>query len=523
MGETLRRMWGNPYFHPWSARRNIDVAALALVIVGLALAGLATAVTLWGTADLGVIAGPPGGTVLHVNPGSFAWQEGIRPGQPVVAIYSSDSPTGAGIVTSTEGGEVGAMEGAGTVRLRDSLPSALFALALAVIAAIALPWHRRRAAGLAAVSVVVASVPLTVASPVAIEVPARALALAVPAGWITAWGTQAPRTRLLLVGFTLLVSAAWLVAWMSLQSAYDTIDQVRAALAFAGCAGALALQVDPLAVRRRVRALGAPGSLDALALTLLLALAALLQFIVQAPPGITIAVLLAGVAIYPRLRRQVRGALDRLFVADLRDRLTIEAAESERGRLARDLHDVPLQEIAGVIRRLDAVPDVQAEVSSLRAVADHLRQVTTELRSPVLDDLGLAPAIQYFATQLTAQASDFRVETELVTDARPTRDSRPAPEIELAVFRVVQEALANAIRHSGGTHAVITGTISREGIEIAVLDDGHGLRSAALDRAIREGHMGTMAMRQRAASIDADLRFDNLKDGGLAVRLRWPA
>jgi signal transduction histidine kinase len=523
VGRTLRRGWGYPYFRSGRGRRSIgSIAVLGFVIAGVTMAALAVATALFGTAELGVVSGLPGAQVLHVDPGSFAWREGIRVGQTVVTLRSSDTPAGGGIVTQADGVRMGATVGGATAHLRDSLPPALIALAFAALAVVAFPWRPRRAAALATFGIVVASVPLTVASPPAIEIPARLLALAAPATWSARWGLRSVRARSVIVALTLLLAAAWLAAWLAAPAFFDSIDDLRVAAVLAGCAGVLALQVEVDAARSWFRSVGGLRALDVLALALALALVAVLQLIVEAPPLLTVVVLVAGGLVYPRLRREVGGALDRLFVADLRDRLTVEATEAERGRLARDLHDVPLQEIAGVIRRLDAVPDAQAEVSALRTVADHLRDVATDLRSPVLDDLGLAPAIEFLVAQLGAPAPDFRAETDLRTEAGPTRDARPPAEVEVAVFRIVQEALSNAMRHSGGTRAVVRGAVSRDRIALSVIDDGHGLRPAAVERAVREGHMGTASMRQRARSIGASLRIENGKDGGLAVRVEWP-
>ncbi len=524
MGRTLRRGWGFPYFRSGRGRGSIDpIASLGFLVVGLAMAALGAATALWGTPDLGVISELPGGVVLYVQPGSFAWQEGVRAGQTVVALSSSDSPGGGGIVTQADGVRIGATLGGATAHLRDALPAALIALALAALAVAAFPWRPRRAAALATLGIVVASVPLTIASPPAIEVPARLLALAAPTTWSAHWGLRSIRARSVVVALTLLLAAAWLFAWLAAPAFFDSIDDLRVAAVLAGCAGVLALQVDVDAARNWIRSVGGLRALDVLALALALALVAALQLIADAPPLLTAAVLVAGGLVYPRLRRMVGGALDRLFVADLRDRLTVEAAEAERGRLARDLHDVPLQEIAGVIRRLDTVPDAQSEISALRGVADHLRGVATDLRSPVLDDLGLAPAIEFLAAQVAAQAPDFRVETDVRAEAGPTRDTRPPADVEVAVFRVVQEALSNAVRHSGGGRVAVRGVVSRDHVALSVVDDGHGLLPAALERAVREGHMGTGSMRQRARSIGASLRIENGQDGGLAVRVEWPA
>ena len=142
MGRTRRREWGFPYFRSGLGRGSIDpTTALGFLVVGLAMAALGAATALWGVPDLGVISELPGGQVLYVQPGSFAWQEGIRVGQTVLALRSSDSPGGGGITTEADGLRIGASMNAAAAHMRDGLSVALFALALAALAVVAFPWR----------------------------------------------------------------------------------------------------------------------------------------------------------------------------------------------------------------------------------------------------------------------------------------------------------------------------------------------------------------------------------------------
>jgi signal transduction histidine kinase len=101
-----------------------------------------------------------------------------------------------------------------------------------------------------------------------------------------------------------------------------------------------------------------------------------------------------------------------------------------------------------------------------------------------------------------------------------TADDRPAADVELALYRITQEAIANAQAHSGGSLVQVEATIETARILIAVADDGAGIDAKAVDAAQRASHFGLASMRQRAAAIGADLRVESDGDG-TSVRVEW--
>ena len=119
--------------------------------------------------------------------------------------------------------------------------------------------------------------------------------------------------------------------------------------------------------------------------------------------------------------------------------LTVTLAEAERVRLAADLHDGPLQDLTLLVRRLDASGDSEAAALA-RSIAAELRDVTGELRLPMLDHLGAGVAMEWLVERVQRLSGD---RIDLVRDDV----ARPPAEVELALFRVAQEALANAVRH----------------------------------------------------------------------------
>jgi signal transduction histidine kinase len=206
-----------------------------------------------------------------------------------------------------------------------------------------------------------------------------------------------------------------------------------------------------------------------------------------------------------------------VVLADLRAQVSQEVSETERARLARELHDVPLQELTSVIRQLDAVPEAREGADRLRAVATHLRETTTDLRPPVLDDLGLGAALDFLATQATGNG--IRVSAD-VTDAGPDPAARPPTNVELAIFRVAQEAVTNAVRHADAKAVRIAGSVNRDAVTVTVHDDGRGLSNDRQREAIKAGRLGLASMRRRAEGIDADLSVTG-STAGTQVAVRW--
>jgi signal transduction histidine kinase len=139
----------------------------------------------------------------------------------------------------------------------------------------------------------------------------------------------------------------------------------------------------------------------------------------------------------------------------------------------------------------------------------------------VLDDLGLAAALEGAAR--AARSDGLDVEVAIESQVGYGRSERPPAAVEIAIFRVVQEALTNAVRHSGATHVVVGGRISPTRIDVAVLDDGSGIREERVAAAMRAGHLGIASMRRRAESIDAVFEMSRREPNGTRVGVRWSA
>jgi signal transduction histidine kinase len=192
--------------------------------------------------------------------------------------------------------------------------------------------------------------------------------------------------------------------------------------------------------------------------------------------------------------------------------LVVSATERERARIAADIHDYALQDLTMLVRRLDSAGDTE-NATAARDVADRLRAICGDLRLPILDDLGVGPALDWLVDRLEPDSE--RLDLEL-----SDRERRLAPEAELAFFRVAQEAIANALHH-GAPPITVRYWGGGDWAELIVDDVGPGIPVGAAEAAERSGHMGLMNMAQRAGTIGAELTFGRRPGGGTRVHMVW--
>jgi two-component system sensor histidine kinase UhpB len=196
----------------------------------------------------------------------------------------------------------------------------------------------------------------------------------------------------------------------------------------------------------------------------------------------------------------------------------LAAQEAERRRIAQELHDQIGQNLTAVVLELKRVReridsgegDALADAQELaRESLDEVRRISYELRPAALDDLGLASALAALCSGIERRAG---IAVELaVGDDLPTLD----PQVELAVYRVAQEALTNAARHAHCATVRVTFAAAGEDVVLRVADDGIGM-----DGSFPSG--GLRGMRERAVAIGATFETRASADGGVEVRLRIP-
>jgi two-component system sensor histidine kinase UhpB len=198
----------------------------------------------------------------------------------------------------------------------------------------------------------------------------------------------------------------------------------------------------------------------------------------------------------------------------------LQAQEEERARVARDLHDEVNQSLTGLLLRLEAAreaapPQLEAELAETKALANQamreLLSLARQLRPTALDDLGLTAAVAGQVEQL----GRGEIEAEFAADGS---FSDLGDDAQLVVYRVAQEALSNAARHSGARRiAVNLRRLEGGGVELEVADDGRGF---AFDDS--EGGLGIAGMRERALLIGGELTIESRPGRGTTVRLIVP-
>jgi len=206
----------------------------------------------------------------------------------------------------------------------------------------------------------------------------------------------------------------------------------------------------------------------------------------------------------------------RQYAEDVRNLVNrlVQAQESERRRVADELHDLIGQNLTALGIDLQALkhrlqsggdliagPRLDAMAALVETTIDAIRGVMTDLRPAALEDFGLVPALRWYA-------SVFSKRTGMKVSASVSgRELRLARDTELALFRIVQEALTNAAKHSGGT-AVDIAVRFGAGLRLTVQDDGRGFAEPVGARSARRGGFGLPTMRERAEAHGGTLRIE---------------
>jgi signal transduction histidine kinase len=518
-GRTLGRPWGFPTLSADALPYKVRRVALAFAsVIALVAALAATSAALSGVADAGVKAGLPGGTIDFVSPTGFAWRDGIRPGQVVLEIDKADSITGWRLTTQGPDGRHTSRSAPIDEALADSMPLAIGGVVLAALSILFLRTHRSWVLPAASVALQLASVPLWIHGNADLSTWSMALAAFVPGAWMASRLPIAAGARMLLGAGALGVLAVWMVGRLGGMAGYELVDATRALIASGGAA---AIVIDhgfverPRGVRSRGIRITAG---DAAVVALLGGAALVLTYFFSVSPILAGVGVAAGLLALPRIRNRVGRRVQEIVLADIREQAKAEAVEAERARLARELHDVPLQQLVAVLRRLELVPGAEAEVSHLQDVVNEIREVAIDLRPPVLDDLGLAAGLDFLADETGTASLPVIVNVDDLTGLEAGR--RPPEDVELAIYRIAQEAVLNAVRHAAPTGVLITGSVESDAVDIRITDDGSGLTPVRLKAASSKGRMGLASMRRRAQAIGAELSIDG-REGGTVVRVQW--
>jgi two-component system, NarL family, sensor histidine kinase DevS len=207
-------------------------------------------------------------------------------------------------------------------------------------------------------------------------------------------------------------------------------------------------------------------------------------------------------------------------------RSSLAAAEAERGRWARELHDETLQGLGGLRVLLSSAlrrGDPQRGQEAMREAVEHiereienLRGIITELRPAALDELGLRTAIEALLDRHREQG-EFQIESEITLSVPETGEARLDPELESAVYRLLQEALTNVARHAGAHSVRVLVAESGGSLHVEVEDDGDGF-----DPAAPSAGFGVAGMHERATLAGGRLSIESGEHGTL-LRATLPA
>ena len=214
---------------------------------------------------------------------------------------------------------------------------------------------------------------------------------------------------------------------------------------------------------------------------------------------------------------------EKLEAAKISRRL-VEVQESERRTLANALHDLVGQKLTALNINLNIVKSESAcamtaqsgtrlddSLKIVEETIESIRDVMTDLRPAVLDDYGLLAALRWYAEQFSARTG---VATAVVEQGRRRR---LPPVAEEALFRIAQESLANVAKYARAEHVIVTFGVAPQASSLTIADDGCGFDSVADQRPARDHGWGLMIMRERAASVGAELSVESAPGYGTRV------
>jgi signal transduction histidine kinase len=201
----------------------------------------------------------------------------------------------------------------------------------------------------------------------------------------------------------------------------------------------------------------------------------------------------------------------------------IRASEEERVRLACEIHDDPLQRLMLVLRQFDPrdqtiTPREQFCWSLVKEVSATLRAICTQLRPPLLDDIGLYPALEALSEQFWREnhlAVCLEVAPQLETTRFPS-------ELEIVLYRVIQEALQNVVKHAQASQAHVKLCHQHDLLTLQVIDNGCGLlKSVEKASLLAQGNLGLVGLRERVQSVGGVFEVSNRQDGGTLLQAQF--
>jgi signal transduction histidine kinase len=207
----------------------------------------------------------------------------------------------------------------------------------------------------------------------------------------------------------------------------------------------------------------------------------------------------------------------------------VEVQEAERGRVATELHDNITQLICAVVFRSQALAEslsdsagpAKNEAIKLCAIlgqtAEEVERISRNLRPSILDQLGLLAVMR-------ATCTDFAARTSLLVKLSCVElSARLSAETELALYRILQQALANVEKHAQARHVVVALTLHASFVRLAIKDDGIGFDPDHLARRLKgKGGLDLLSMRERASYVGGALTVKSTRGGGTKIEVSIP-
>lgn len=229
------------------------------------------------------------------------------------------------------------------------------------------------------------------------------------------------------------------------------------------------------------------------------------------------------------LFRDVTDQRERRNFLELFARQIVTAQEEERQRIARDLHDGPLQGIVLLCRKLDSIATcteadrttLSRELSGARAeaegIAAEVRRFSRDLRPSILDDLGLEPALRWLIKDLEHRTG---MRAHLIA---PETVPRSTPAAELGLFRIAQEALHNVERHANAKEVIVTLATEPDRIRLTIADNGKGMDEHSTEiLSAQSDKFGLIGMKERVNLLGGTFALTTSSGSGTNVSVAIP-
>jgi signal transduction histidine kinase len=210
--------------------------------------------------------------------------------------------------------------------------------------------------------------------------------------------------------------------------------------------------------------------------------------------------------------------------------LLVSVQENERRRIAVDLHDGLGQSLSLIklsiehsARLLVAGATAEAELAlqqllpRVREALAEVRRVSSELRPPILDDLGILPTISWMVREFSSVTRDVHVETSL-----NVAEHEVPSRLHITIFRIVQEAFHNVAKHSEARHVRVRLDRADAMLHLRIEDDGRGFDPLTVRREVHGRGLGLLSMRERASLTGGTYRLMSACGEGTSIRASWP-